>query len=198
MGHEGNSSRTLEIVNFAPIELVRADASDYFRGYAVVWYDGTPATEYRPLPHVRERIMSNSFDGILAKIQSKEVNVQALYNHSKDFVLGETINGTAFLDKDAKGLSFVIPYDPNDPDHAKTKAKIAKGIIKGSSFDAAGKEAMRKESHGQYIRNIIEVELFREFSLVHKPAYKTTTAELATQLKRWDAVQERIERSKLF
>ena len=81
-------------------------------GYAAVFYDGTPNTEYELCDGLRERIMPGAFD----RAMSEGHDVRGLFNHDANMLLGRTTSGTCRLSVDSRGLKYDIPLDQNDPD----------------------------------------------------------------------------------
>lgn len=195
MGYDHAITTNLELRTSQPITLVRTTAGEYFSGYAIVWYDGTPATEYRPTPHTIERISRSAVAAVLDSGQ----NIQARYNHSKDYVLGETANSTLFVRADDKGLQFTIPFDESDPDHAKVRAKIAKGVVKGCSFMGNGRTSVSRTGE-DYIRTITTIDALEDVSIVNNPAYTATYCSLVRsqmdEYERWVKTQEFLARMK--
>ncbi|WP_425399654.1 HK97 family phage prohead protease [Aeoliella sp.] len=181
----------LEITTSKPIELVRSGNQEFFRGYAVVFFNGQEETEYRIMPNVRERISRTAFDNVLKNTP----NIMAWYNHNEDFMLGQTEDGSLSLIKDDRGISFEIPFDADDPDHQKVKAKILKGFAKGASFQANGNTSM-KRSGNEFIRTIEEITELLEISIVNRPAYRGTEA-VVRDIRRLET-EERIRRSTLL
>jgi len=97
-------------------------------GYAAVFYDGTPETEYRLMEGYTERIAPTAFDRAL------DHNIFCLWDHDKGTYLGCTDSGTLKLSIDGRGLKYTLNYDPSDPDHQRVRAKIARGDCTGASF----------------------------------------------------------------
>ena len=192
MEHTRDSKKTLEVITRHPIEIVRgAGDQQYFQGYAAVWYDGTPATEYRPLPNVREHINRDAFDEVLASGE----DIEAWYNHSPEFVLGSTSKQSLFLRADDKGLQFTVPYDASDPDHTKVAVKLKKGIATGASFQALGVARLVKEGE-EYIRTIEAIEVLREVSIVNHPAYTGTQALIRSEIADLEKTRAKIMRAR--
>lgn len=163
-------------------------------GYASVFYDGTPATEYQLWRGAVERIHPDAFNRAI----NEKHDVRALLNHDANFILGRTASGTLTLAVDKKGLRYEIPYDPNDEDHRRTKAKIARGDINSSSFAfrVTGEE-WRTEGDME-VRTVKDVELI-DVSPVVFPAYSGATAGLRSESnpdeakqshEKWKAKQE--------
>ena len=99
-------------------------------GYAAVFWDGSPGSEYRLGPDAVERIMPSAFDSSL----NGPDDIAAAWNHNMDFLLGSRSAGTLKLSKDAKGLRYEIDFDETDPHHQSVMAKVKRGDVPGSSF----------------------------------------------------------------
>lgn len=144
-----------------------------FRGYAIIFYDGTEATEFELAPGLRERIDKRAADKVL-----ETANVVIALDHDMRCRLGDTASGTAELSIDSKGVRYRCPYDPEDRDHVYAAAKIRKGLVKGSSFAGYHHQVTHTRSGSGYIRNVGEIDLV-ECGPVYDPAYKATDATLA-------------------
>ena len=86
--------------------------------------------DFVPQDGFYETIGRDAFNQSLTKQQQ----IESRYNHSADHVLGRTDLGSLQVWTDEKGLRYRVRFNPDDPDHQKVKAKIASGLIKGSSF----------------------------------------------------------------
>lgn len=138
-------------------------------GYASVFYDGTPATEFQLWEDMVERIMPGTFDRALAE----KDDVRGLFNHDPDHMLGRTASGTMTLAIDKRGLSYEI--EPGDTAVANDVIQhITRGDVDGSSFAFhVTDEDVRKEDD-VFIREIRGVELF-DVGPVTFPAYTAST-----------------------
>ncbi len=161
-----------------PVEIATRDGSDeptHITGYAAVYYDGTPGTEY-VVGTMRERISPGAFDRAIAE----QSDVVGLYNHSMDNLLGRSSAGTLAITTDDHGLRYSITIDPTDPDHQRILPKLKRGDVRGSSFAFMphdGGDTMSRNADGQIIREISSVELF-DVGPVTSPAYEGTQAGL--------------------
>ena len=139
------------------------------RGYAAVFYDGTPATEFELFPGLKERIAPGAFDDVMT------ADVRGLFNHNPDLVLGRTKSGTLALRQDEKGLR----YDITPP---KSRADIVealeRGDLDGSSFTFfVAPDGVRYEDGGDFeIRVITKVRRLLDVGPVTFPAYDGTAA----------------------
>lgn len=169
MEHSQTGKTSLEVVSVTPIELVRSGANQYLQGYAALYWDGTEATTYRPLPNVEERIKPGAFADVL----SRNENIRALYDHNDSEELGCTTTATLFLRSDERGLHFQIPFDPDFPALVNVVKRKERGAIKGCSFRAAGSMSLQKQGN-KYVRTIDKIDELVEISLVRNPAYEGT------------------------
>lgn len=194
MEYRSNQQCNLEVVTQS-IDLVRSDTGEqYFQGYALNFYDGTIATEYRPLPNVVERI---NRDAITEETLTSN-DVELWYNHSPEFVLGSVKRNTLFLKLDNKGLSFAMPYDAEDVDHQKVYAKLKKGIATGASWQALATAKLERSANDTYVRTITKIERLKEISIVNNPAYKSTEVWLRNDLQRFERQQQFLKRAALY
>lgn len=141
-----------------------------FEGYAVRWYDPADnGTQYQLTPKLVERVRRGAFKGTLADGH----DIRALYHHKAEDILGRTSAGTLELREDEKGLRFRIPFDGDDPDHLKMRAKIKNQSVTGCSF---GFKALKAD----YSPGVVELQecYLGEISLISDPAYTATEVSL--------------------
>jgi HK97 family phage prohead protease len=154
------------------------NGQQYIAGYASVFYDPKDSgTEYHLGGNLYERIDPQAFHQILAE----RSNVEARFNHSEDYILGDVASNTLQLQTDGKGLRYTVPFDAQDNDHVKVRSKINKGLCKGSSFAfRAGKTefATDGDKHICWVRTVAEL---RDVGPVSKPAYTSATAQLRSK-----------------
>jgi len=160
-------------------------------GYASVFFDGTPETEFKmwkdgPVERMSKTAFNRAID--------ERHDVRALYNHNPDNLLGRTSAGTLHITTDAKGLRYSIPFDANDADHVRVKSKLDRGDLTGSSFafQITGDEWSKED--GKEVRTITDVSLV-DVGPVTYPAYEGATAstrDAATlqSYDNWKAKQE--------
>lgn len=170
----------------APRVEARDDQTPLIRGYAAVYYDGTPETEYRLWDGAVERIMPGAFDAALRS----DADVVALFNHNSDIVLGRRSAGTLRLSDDARGLAYEIDPPASRGDVVEM---LRRGDVRGSSFMfmVRGESWIRGDDLD--IRELTAVDLY-DVGPVTFPAYEATTAgvraqgsdEAARSWKRWD------------
>lgn len=149
----------------------RADSDKRtIEGYASVYYDGTPETEYWLWSDCVERIAPGAFDRAI-----KEDDCRALFNHDSNCVLGRTTNKTLRLNSDKKGLRYEI--DPPDTQLGRDVQELLKrGDVSGSSFGfeirkVKWEEERDAENRTTYIRTITEAKLW-DVGPVTYPAYE--------------------------
>lgn len=147
-----------------------SEKSPVIAGYASVFYDGTPDTEYELWSGLRERIMPGAFDRAI-----REDDVRALMNHDPDNLLGRTATGTLRLLVDKRGLYYEI--DPPATSYgADLMAILRRGDISGSSFSFRVTGEEWKRDGDEDIIEITGVALY-DVGPVTFPAYEATTAE---------------------
>jgi len=139
-------------------------------GYASVFYDGTPGTEYALWEDTDERIMPGTFDDAL----STPDDVRGLVNHDPNQILGRTASGTLKLSVDSRGLYYEIT--PADTTTARDVVQsIKRGDVDGSSFAFRVLDEEYKKEDGKYVREITRVKLF-DVGPVTYPAYAAATS----------------------
>lgn len=129
-----------------PVEIIKRDDRQYFRGVAIAAYDGTPKTEYElPPKNGRkrvERISRQAIDGLAQDQYDTELRI----DHDKRQVLANRSGETLEVAISDQGLIFETEYNGSDPDHQRAMAKIQSKIIRGCSFMCRHhKESWHKE-----------------------------------------------------
>ena len=147
------------------------DGKQTVKGYAAVFYDGTPGTEYELWPGLVERIAPGAFDDVLS------ADVRALFNHDVNFVLGRTSAGTARVFVDSHGLGFEITPPASRADVIEA---LERGDVTGSSFtfdvySEGGKLSYEVEGDHE-VRTIEKVARLLDVGPVTFPAYEGTEA----------------------
>lgn len=139
-------------------------------GYAAVWYDGTPGTEYELYRDVTERVQMGAF----AKHVAENADVVGLFNHAADAVLGRRSAGTLRLNEDSVGLRYEI--DLGDTVAGSDVAKmVERGDVTGSSFGFLPRGVKwQRNDDGTEVRILTDVELF-DLGPVTFPAYTATS-----------------------
>lgn len=150
----------------------RADGPAVIAGYGAVFYDGTPATEYKLWDGAVERIMPTAFDRAI-----REDDVRGLFNHDANLVLGRTTAKTMRLATDKTGLRYEI--DAPDTQLGRDLAvSLTRGDVSGSSFSfiiGETGQVWRKEGDVM-VRELVEVSELFDTGPVTFPAYTSTTA----------------------
>lgn len=138
----------------------------------------------------RERIDPAFFDDMLA---DETMDVRALYNHDRNFVLGRRGNGTLRLDKDDNGL--LMDNDPPDTSYARDVVNLLeRGDVAGGSFsfrlpeDGTG-DKWEKGKDGIMERTLLRAEWIGDVGPVCEPFYPNT-AVAARSLDHWRAEHE--------
>ena len=115
----------------------------------------------------RERIAPGAFASTL-----QNADIRALFNHNANFVLGRNKSGTLRLKEDSTGLA--IEIDPPETTFAKDlQISMQRGDISQMSFGFMTKNDSWNKVDGEWIRTLLEVELF-DVSPVTYPAYTQT------------------------
>jgi len=144
-------------------------------GYASVYYDGTPESEYQLWDQCCERILPGTFTRAIA-----EDDCRGLFNHDPNQVLGRTSAKTCRLFDDSKGLRYEI--DPPDTQAGRDVITLlARGDVNGSSFSFQVTDQVWRTEDGIDIREIRGVKLY-DVSPVTFPAYESTTAGVREDL----------------
>jgi HK97 family phage prohead protease len=146
-----------------------ADGKRTIEGYAAVFYDGTPGTEYELWEGAKERILPGAFSKAV-----KSDDVRALFNHDPNHLLGRTTAGTLRLTEDSRGLGYSI--DPPDTQAGRdTLVSLDRGDLSGSSFSFVVTDENWRKEDGIRIREIRGAKLF-DVGPVTFPAYAGTAA----------------------
>lgn len=161
-------------------------------GYASVFYDGTPETEFRIFDDFVERIMPGAFD----KTLKDGDDVRALFNHNPSMILGRTSSDTLALSIDKRGLRFSV--DLGDTTVARdVLAHVERGDVTGSSFGFEITDQEFRMEDKVEIREITGVRLF-DVGPVTFPAYDATEVDaraeaegLRANMEVWRTNEER-------
>lgn len=168
-------------------------------GYASVFYDGTPETQFELWPGVVERIMPGAF------AEAVKGDVAGLRNHNPDMLLGRTTADppTLMLEEDKTGLRYEI-MPPDSPCGHETVESIRRGDLQGSSFafnitKETWVEEKTKDGFTIEVRQIEEVILY-DVGPVTFPAYEASStglrstdgdvAEARASYEKWRATRE--------
>lgn len=171
------------------VEVRDEGQSPKIRGYAAVYYDGTPESEYRLWEGAVERIMPGAFDHAL---RSEDDDVVALFNHNPSLILGRRQAGTLRLSEDSRGLIYEI--DPPDTQVGRDLvASLRRGDVRGSSFMFGVRDESWTKDGPRDVRELRSVTL-HDVGPVTFPAYEATSAgvrsegtdEAARSWKQWN------------
>lgn len=177
------------------VSVTRDDSgATVIEGYASVFYDGTPDTEFELMPGLVERIDRGAFDRA-----AKEDDVMALFNHSPDQIIGATRNKSLKLSVTPQGLKFRISPKADTSTVRDVVANVEAGNVAGSSFGFDVRaEKWERDDDGIEIRTIMDVRLY-DVGPVTFPAYKGTSVDIravmaiseerAARLRRFAAAQ---------
>ena len=146
-------------------------------GYASVFWNNAPTTQYMLYDDLAERIMPGAFDRAL-----KEDDVRALFNHDPNQLLGRSTSGTLKLSVDRTGLAYDIEPDGRTDVGQAVVAHLDRGDLSGSSFSFIPTTIVWREEDGLLIREIHAVQLF-DVGPVTFPAYEATTSGLRSQAR---------------
>lgn len=142
----------------------------FITGYASVFYNGKPETEFRLAKDFVERVAPNAFDEAL-----KRDDVRALFNHDSNQVLGRSKSGTLKMSVDKRGLKYEIEI-PDTQSGRDTLTSIKRGDISGSSFSFSVEKESFEELDDVTVRTVEAVKLY-DVGPVTYPAYAGTDAQ---------------------
>lgn len=133
-------------------------------GYAVVFN-----SESRDLGGFTEVVKENALDEAL----NRNSDVLALYGHDYSNVLGRQSAGTLQLDKDEKGIKFMLDL-PNTQLGRDVYTLVERGDLKGNSFGFTVEKDSWNKVGDKVVRTIEQVKDLFEISIVSLPAYEAT------------------------
>jgi HK97 family phage prohead protease len=116
----------------------------------------------------RERIAPGAF---AKAIQSSDI--RALWNHDANIVLGRNKAGTLRLSEDSAGLAYECDVPDTQLVRDMVLAPIARGDVNQCSFGFMTRNDKWQKVDGEWIRTLLEVDLF-DVSPVTYPAYQAT------------------------
>lgn len=168
----------------------RANGTEVLTGYAAV-YNRFSLPLREGGSQFREIILPGAFDKILSRQRGRQ-DVVALLNHDPNFILGRTSSGTLELSSDEKGLRYTVT-PPDTQVGRDTLALVRRRDLAGSSFafGLSGPDAERWTSDDKgAIREIREVSLLADVSVVLTPAYPASSVAVAMRsYEAWMASQ---------
>lgn len=159
----------------------RADGKKGIVGRGIVYYDGTPETEYVLWDDQWGRAVERIMPGAADKALARPDDIRGLFNHDPSQVLGRNKAGTMKLTSDAAGVNYDI--EAGDTSVARdVMAHIERGDVSGSSFSfnipPAGQvwtSTTDQSGRAMDTREITDLELY-DLGPVTFPAYDKTTA----------------------
>lgn len=116
----------------------------------------------------RERIAPGAF---AKTIQGGDI--RALWNHDANIVLGRNTSGTLRLSEDSAGLAYECDVPQTQLIRDMVLAPIERGDVNQCSFGFRTLNDKWAKVDGEWIRTLLEVELF-DVSPVTYPAYAST------------------------
>lgn len=159
-----------------------------FSGYAARFYDPQDTgTTYRLSEELTERLASSAFERTIRDGH----DIKLLVDHDPSACMGRTNTSRSAklaLWTDDKGLRFSCPYDGDDPDHRRMRAKIGNGSIAGCSFrfhTGGGKGERMLSERGMDWRELTDIDI-SEVSLVYDPAYPATNCDVRSALDNYE------------
>jgi HK97 family phage prohead protease len=172
----------------------RSNGTQVITGYAAVYNQfSLPLREGGAA--FREIIRPGAFDKVLRRARGKQ-DVVALLNHDSNLILGRTSSGTLELSSDEKGLRYTVT-PPDTQVGRDTLELVRRRDLRGSSFAFAvdeSKGANWSSDEQGAIREIREVSLLADVSVVLTPAYPASSVAVAQRsYEAWLAAQETIE-----
>lgn len=154
-------------------------------GYAAVFYDGTPETEFRLFENAYERILPGAFDEVIAKRE----NVVGLFNHDPSQLLASVNAGTLELSVDERGLKYRMQINEDTPVGQNVAGFVKRGDLSGSSFAFRARKNGDQWIREQSGREVLEQRNLKVFDVgpVTFPAYNATTTFAERSLKQWQS-----------
>lgn len=160
-------------------------------GYAAVYYDGTPGTEYRMWDDVYERIEPGAFGAE----SWRGHDVLGLFDHEPRNLLGRLSAGTLRLEADERGLRYEI--DLGDTSVARdVREHLRRGDLRGSSFAFEVREGGQRleEGKGRRVRTLTALNVY-DVGPVVEPAYGGASASLRSAGSVSDELRLELEES---
>jgi HK97 family phage prohead protease len=157
-------------LNLGLPELREDGAFPKIRGYAAVFNQLSQPLGWG----IRERIKPGAFKETIAN----GADVRALFNHDPSQILGRNKAGTLRLEEDNIGLRYVID-PPNTTLGRDVIESIRRGDVTQSSFGFRSKDEEYKKENGEFVRELVAVDLF-DVSPVTYPAYTGTSVSVRT------------------
>lgn len=144
-------------------------------GLGIVFYDGTPQTQFRVFSDLIERISPDAISDDLLK----NCDCRALFNHNSSNILGRNTAGTLQLTRTNAGIEYEIDLPNTELGNTVLEA-IKRGDISGSSFAfmPTKTEWSREVIDGKEcdVVTITEITRLSDIGPVTYPAYEGTTS----------------------
>jgi len=124
--------------------------------------------------------------GAFRKALESEPDVKALFNHDPSSIFARTKNGSLALTENQTGLKFEAMIGADDEDGKRIYNKVKNGLIDQCSFAfACGEDGQKwtESKDGPMLREIFEVDLLADVSVVTNPAYPQTTVQARSILQ---------------
>jgi len=168
------------------IKLSEDQGRQVIEGYAAV-YDMLSDD----LGGYRARIQHGAFSEALS---NPSLDCRALFNHSRDYVLGRTTNGTLLLTEDEKGLRYRI-YPPDTTYAKDLLASMSRGDINQSSvgFNFYEKDVKWETVNGERVQTFQKCAELIDVSPVTVAAFPDAPAKIRT----FEKEERRKQESKL-
>jgi len=116
--------------------------------------------------------------GCFRKALEKQPDIKALFNHDPSSIFARSKNDTLKVEENQTGLKFEAIINPEDEDGKRIYNKVNSGLIDQCSFAFGVSENGQRWSEGSPMtREILEVDLLADVSVVTNPAYPQTTVQ---------------------
>lgn len=130
----------------------------------------------------RERIAPGAFAKTI-----QGADIRALWNHDANIVLGRNKSGTLRLSEDSAGLAYEVDAPDTQLVRDMVLAPIARGDVNQCSFGFFTVSDKWAKVDGEWVRTLLEVELF-DVSPVTYPAYPQTDVAVRSLKAAQDAL----------
>jgi len=158
------------------------DTQQNIVGKGILYYDGTPKSEYSwNINHLDGEIsfVERIMPGALKDVDLSDV--VGLFNHDTNMILGRVSAGSMKIDHQADHVRYTI--SPGNTTIAKDVSEwIKRKEVKGSSFSFIPGDQRIIEEKDKYIREILSIWNVYDIGPVTFPAYQNTTAEISRML----------------
>jgi len=122
--------------------------------------------------------------GSFRKVLEKNPDVKALFNHDPSTIFARSKNESLKLTENQTGLKFEAVISEEDEDAKRIYHKVKNGLIDQCSFAfGVGEEGQKWADGNPMTREIFEVDVLADVSVVTNPAYPQTSAEARSVLQ---------------